>query len=119
MIEQADRVGGACVSEIANVDGVTEHYALGASVLGLMQDFVFEETGLSGRVQTFVPEQPKVVYFPEDKEPAGIVRGPGSGQRHPTAPERADPDAPQNRRVWAAVRACEHRTRLPERQFQG
>jgi len=76
MIEQADRVGGACVSEIANVDGVTEHYALGASVLGLMQDFVFEETGLSGRLQTFVPEHPKFVHFPEDKEPAWIFRDP-------------------------------------------
>jgi phytoene dehydrogenase-like protein len=44
MIERAHRVGGACVSEVAEVDGVSQQYALGASVLGLMQDFVFEET---------------------------------------------------------------------------
>ena len=44
MIERAHQVGGACVSEVAEVDGVSQHYALGASVLGLMQDFIYEET---------------------------------------------------------------------------
>ena len=76
MVERAERVGGACVSEVANVDGVTQRYALGASVLGLMQDFVFEETGLAGRVQAFVPEHAKFVYFPGDSEPAWIYRDP-------------------------------------------
>lgn len=33
MIERGDRVGGACVSELAEVNGVRQHYALGASVL--------------------------------------------------------------------------------------
>jgi len=74
MIERAGRVGGACVSELATIDGVSEHYALGASVLGLMQDFVFEETGLAGRLQTFVPEHPKFVHFPDDDEPTWIYR---------------------------------------------
>ena len=81
MIERAERVGGACVSEVATVDGVTQHYALGASVLGLMQDFVFEETGLSSRLQTFVPEHPKFVHFPEDDEPALIHRNPAELDR--------------------------------------
>jgi len=76
MIERAERVGGACVSEVATVGGQTEHYALGASVLGLMQDFVFEQTGLSSRLQTFVPEHPKFIYFPGDKEPTWIYRDP-------------------------------------------
>jgi phytoene dehydrogenase-like protein len=76
MIERAERVGGACVSEVATVDGITQHYALGASVLGLMQDFVFEETGLSSRLQTFVPEHPKFVHFPADNEPTWIYRNP-------------------------------------------
>jgi phytoene dehydrogenase-like protein len=76
MIERAERVGGACVSEVATVDRVTQHYALGASVLGLMQDFVFEETGLSSRLQTFVPEHPKSVHFPGDDEPTWIFRDP-------------------------------------------
>ena len=76
MIERAERVGGACVSEVATIDGVTQHYALGASVLGLMQNFVFEETGLSSRLQAFVPEHPKFVHFPGDDEPAWIYRDP-------------------------------------------
>jgi phytoene dehydrogenase-like protein len=81
MIERADRVGGACVSEVATVDGQTQHYALGASVLGLMQDFVFEETGLAGRLQTFVPEHPKFIFFPGDKTPTWIYRDPADLDR--------------------------------------
>ena len=50
MIERSERVGGACVSEVATVNGQSQRYALGASVLGLMQDFVFRETGLAARV---------------------------------------------------------------------
>ena len=42
LIERADKVGGACISATANVAGLEQPYALGASVLGLMQDFVFE-----------------------------------------------------------------------------
>jgi phytoene dehydrogenase-like protein len=76
MIERAERVGGACISEVANVDGHSQHYALGASVLGLMQRFVFEQTGLSNRLQTFCPESPKAVFFPEDKTPTWVYRDP-------------------------------------------
>ncbi|NOX70305.1 MAG: NAD(P)/FAD-dependent oxidoreductase [Gammaproteobacteria bacterium] len=76
MIERAERVGGACVSEVATIDGVSESYALGASVLGLMQDFVFAETGLANRLRTFVPEHPKFIYFPGDPEPTWIYREP-------------------------------------------
>ncbi len=81
MIERAERVGGACVSAIAEVDGVSQQYALGASVLGLMQEFVFEETGLAKRLQTFVPEHPKFVHFPGDKKPARIFRDPAELDR--------------------------------------
>lgn len=76
MIERAHRVGGACVPETATVDGVQATYALGASVLGLMQDFVFNETGLADRLQTFVPEHPKLVHFPGVEQPAWIHRDP-------------------------------------------
>ena len=81
MIERASKVGGACVSEVAEVDGVTQHYALGASVLGLMQDFVFDETGLAKRLQPFVPQHPKLVHFPGDNEPARIFRDPAKLDR--------------------------------------
>ena len=76
VIERADRVGGACVSGVADIDGTFHHYALGASVLGLMQDFVFSETGLSNRLQTLAPEHPKLVYFPGDTDPTRIHRDP-------------------------------------------
>lgn len=81
MIERAARVGGACVAETATVDGVAHSYALGASVLGLMQDFVFEQTGLADRLQTFVPEHPKAVFFPGDTEPTWIYRNPAELDR--------------------------------------
>jgi phytoene dehydrogenase-like protein len=74
MIELAHRVGGACVSETAEINGESQKYALGASVLGLMQDFVFEETGLSKRLETFVPDHPKLIFFPGDTEPTWIFR---------------------------------------------
>ena len=76
MIERSERVGGACVSEVATVNGQSQRYALGASVLGLMQDFVFRDTGLGRRVQTLVPDQPKRVYFPDDSTSAWIYRDP-------------------------------------------
>jgi len=76
IIERTDHVGGACISALADVNGVSQSYALGASVLGLMQDFVFKETGLANRLKTFVPSHPKLIHFPGDKEPAWIYRDP-------------------------------------------
>ena len=66
VVDRAEKVGGACVSEIMSVEGNSQKYALGASVLGLMQDFVFEETGLSNCLETFVPTHPKLLHFPGD-----------------------------------------------------
>src|SRR5262249_28694323 len=76
MIERAPRVGGARVSATAEIHGVRHTYAHGASVLGLMQDFVFEETGLAARVQAFAPTHPKLVHFPGHDEPIWIWREP-------------------------------------------
>lgn len=81
LIERAERVGGACVSEVATVDGRSQPYALGASVLGLMQDFVFRETGLADRLETYVPDQAKRVYFPDRAASAWIYRDPHQLQR--------------------------------------
>jgi phytoene dehydrogenase-like protein len=81
MIDRAEKVGGACVSAVAEVNGISQHYALGASVLGLMQDFVFEETGLAKRLQAFAPEHPKLVFFPGDDEPVWIFRDPAELDR--------------------------------------
>ena len=81
LIDRADRVGGACLSETATVNGLTQRYALGASVLGLMPRFIFEETGLTDRLQTYVPSHAKRVYFPDPKASAWIYRDPGELER--------------------------------------
>ncbi|MDZ7644910.1 MAG: NAD(P)/FAD-dependent oxidoreductase [Woeseiaceae bacterium] len=95
VIERAPRVGGACVSDTATIDGATHPYALGASVLGLMQSFVFEETGLAGRLRTFAPTHPKFIHFPGDDEPAWIYREPAALDRELAAKwgENGDADA--------------------------
>src|SRR5512143_57266 len=41
-----------------------------------MQDFVYHETGLAERLQTFVPNHAKRVYFPKAAESAWIYRDP-------------------------------------------
>src|SRR4030095_4845240 len=76
MIERAARVGGACVAATAEIDGVRQDYAHGASVLGLMQAFVLEETGLAARLQTFAPTHPKLIHFPGHDQPIWIWREP-------------------------------------------
>ena len=76
VIDRADRPGGACISDVARIDGQLQPYALGASVLGLMQDFVFQETGLAARLETYVPAQSKRVYFPNAAKSAWIHRDP-------------------------------------------
>ncbi len=74
--ERHERVGGACISESATVDGVDYDFPLGATVLGFMQDFVFEETGLAARLETWAPPHAKLVYYPGESEPVYIHRDP-------------------------------------------
>src|SRR6185503_4070019 len=81
MIERSERVGGACVSEVATVNGRSQRYALGASVLGLMQEFVFRETGLGSQLETFVPDHAKRVYFPDASASVWIHRDPAELER--------------------------------------
>jgi phytoene dehydrogenase-like protein len=81
MIERSSRPGGACVYETATIDGHSQRYALGASVLGLMPDFIFRETGLESRLQTYVPSGSKRIYFPDPNASAWIHRDPRSLDR--------------------------------------
>ena len=76
LIEKKPSTGGACAMESFNHRDTTYQYPSGASVLGLMQDFVFDETGLSKKLKTFVPQSPKLVFFPSLKEPTFIHRDP-------------------------------------------
>ena len=74
LLERSDRVGGACVSETVVVNGIRQDYALGASTLGLMQDFVWRETGLADRLQIWAPSHPDLVFFPGAEQPTRIYR---------------------------------------------
>lgn len=72
LLERSERVGGACVSETTTIDGIQQDYALGASTLGLMQDFVWQETGLADRLQVWAPSHPDLVFFPGDEHPTRL-----------------------------------------------
>ncbi len=74
LLERNHRVGGACVSETVEVQGIQQDYALGASTLGLMQDFVWQETGLADRLQGWAPSHPGLVFFPDSEQPTRIYR---------------------------------------------
>jgi phytoene dehydrogenase-like protein len=74
LLERSDRVGGACVSETVEVLGIQQDYALGASTLGLMQDFVWRETGLADRLQGWASSHPDLVFFPGIEQPTRIYR---------------------------------------------
>ena len=76
LIEAKDKVGGACTSESVVIGGQQHLYPPGASVLGLMQRFIYEETGLSSKLKTFVPHSPNLVFFPDEKVPTQIHRNP-------------------------------------------
>jgi phytoene dehydrogenase-like protein len=72
LLERSDRVGGACVSETVELQGTRQDYALGASTLGLMQDFVWRETGLADRLQGWAVTHPDLVFFPGSEQPTRI-----------------------------------------------
>ena len=74
LIEKNDHVGGACVKDSINYNNEKIFYPKGATVLGMMQKFIFDETGLSNYVETFYPKTPKLVYFPDDNEPTRIFQ---------------------------------------------
>jgi len=67
IIEKKSHTGGACIKDTVEIRNRKIDYAYGPTVLGMMPDFIFEETGLSKIVQGYYPKNPKLVYF-NDKE---------------------------------------------------
>src|SRR6516165_7013445 len=63
LLERKAEVGGACTAETTRYRGATITYPPGASVLGMMQRFVFKETGLADKVDIRSPRCPEIVYF--------------------------------------------------------
>ncbi len=64
ILERKPTCGGCCAKAATRIKGKTYEYPPGASVFGLMQDFIFEELGLTKKVQVFVPNKWDVVKFP-------------------------------------------------------
>lgn len=65
LIEKKSRLGGACTFQTKTINSIKIDYAQGATVLGMMPDFIFKELGLSKYLKIFAPKHPKLVYFPE------------------------------------------------------
>ena len=70
LLESKAKVGGACTSDLALVDGVEQEYPLGATTLGLMQGFVWDETGLANRLHGEGVGAPALAFFPGIQKPA-------------------------------------------------
>ena len=74
ILEKKNCVGGACVKDSTIIDNKKIDFAQGATVLGMMPNFIYKETGLSKKIKTFCPENPKLVYFENDTNPTRIYR---------------------------------------------
>jgi len=74
VLEKKNYVGGACVKDSTIINGKKIDFAQGATVLGMMPNFIYKETGLYKKIKTFCPENPKLVYFEKDNTPTRIFR---------------------------------------------
>lgn len=74
LLEKSDKVGGACVSDSIKINGDVVSFAKGATVLGMMPDFIFNETGLSNRLKIYSPNYQKIVYFENDHTKVNIYK---------------------------------------------
>jgi len=74
ILESSHKIGGACTSEKILIKKKEINYSTGATVLGMMPDFIFKETGLSNKITSFSPSHPKLVYFPGDKKSTKIYK---------------------------------------------
>ena len=72
LLEKSHKIGGACVSDSVQINGDHISFAKGATVLGMMPDFIFNETGLSERIKIFSPDYQKIVYFEKDNTQINI-----------------------------------------------
>ncbi len=72
LLERKTKVGGAATSKSIVYRGEKYTYPTGASVLGMMQDFVFEDTGLSSLISLYLSQHPEIVYFSHKDRPGKI-----------------------------------------------
>lgn len=69
LLEKKNKIGGACTFETLTHEEKEYPYPSGASVFGMMQDFIFTDTGLDKRVSVYRPDHPALVYFGGEEEP--------------------------------------------------
>tara|TARA_A100001234_G_scaffold58952_1_gene50707 strand:- start:938 stop:2446 length:1509 start_codon:yes stop_codon:yes gene_type:complete len=74
ILEKNNNIGGACVKDSVVINKKPVNYPKGATVLGMMQKFIFEETNLSKFIKTYYPKSPKLVYFKNNLEPTRIYQ---------------------------------------------
>ena len=74
LIEKNNYIGGACIKDTIEYNKEKIFYPKGATVLGMMQKFIFDQTGLKKNIELFYPKSPKLVYFPNDTEPTKIYQ---------------------------------------------
>ena len=74
MIEKKDFTGGACIKDSLTIEGKKIDFAYGATVLGMMPEFIFNETGLVDEVEGFYPKTPKLVYFKDEEDSTKIFQ---------------------------------------------
>lgn len=74
IIEKKSITGGACIKDTVKIKGKEIEFAYGATVLGMMPDFIFEETGLIKKVQGYYPKTPKLVYFGTEEKSTKIYQ---------------------------------------------
>ena len=74
IVEKKDSTGGACIKDSIKIENKKIDFAYGATVLGMMPDFIFKETGLVDKVEGFYPKTPKLVYFQGDQKSTKIFQ---------------------------------------------
>tara|TARA_B100000989_G_scaffold170229_1_gene127472 strand:- start:1762 stop:3279 length:1518 start_codon:yes stop_codon:yes gene_type:complete len=74
IIEKKSYSGGACIKDTVQIEGKKIDYAYGPTVLGMMPDFIFNETGLSKNTHGYYPKNPKLVYFNQESDSAKIYQ---------------------------------------------
>ena len=74
IIEKKNHTGGACIKDSTIINDKEIDFAHGPTVLGMMPDFIFSETGLDKLIKTFCPKTPKLVYFPNAEKSTKIFQ---------------------------------------------
>ena len=74
VVEKKPNTGGACVKDSAIIENKNIDFAYGATVLGMMPNFIFQETGISDKIEGYNPKTPKLVYFNDEESSTKIYQ---------------------------------------------